>query len=122
MTGHEQAFHQLAFDDVSFHDLGDIGLASHPVPDSFRVNDEAWAIFAMIQATGLIGADNPLEPKPPDFLFEEGVQFHRPVRGTTPPWVFLGPFVNADENMMLESAHVYVTVVAYAPDDDPVRS
>lgn len=59
----------------------------------------------MIQAPRLIGANKAFQSEPSDFLFEERVELPRPVCGTTPSWVCVGPFVHADENMMLESAH-----------------
>lgn len=59
----------------------------------------------MIQAPRLIGANKAFQSEPSDFLFEERVELHRPVCSTTPSRVCVGPFVHADENMMLESAH-----------------
>ena len=59
----------------------------------------------MIQTPGLVGPDDALEPESLDFLFEECVQFRGPVVGTTPSRVALGPLINANENMMLESTH-----------------
>ena len=105
MSGHEEAFHQFALDHVPFHNFRDVGFIPHPIPDAFRINDDAGAVFAMIQTTRLVGADDAFEPKSLDFLFEEGVKFHGPVIGAAPSGVALGPLINANENMMLESTH-----------------
>ncbi len=102
---HEQALDQFALDHVSFHNFRDVGFVPDPIPDAFRINDDAGTIFAMIQTTGLVGPDDALESKPVDFPFEERMQFHGPVIGTAPSRVALGPLINANENMMLESTH-----------------
>ena len=109
VPGHEQAFDQFTLDHVSFHNFRDVGFAPDPIPDALRINDDAGTVFAMIQTPGLIGPDDALEPEPLDFLFEERVQFRGPVIGTAPSRVALGPLINANENMMLESTHAFVS-------------
>lgn len=44
MSGHEQAFHQFSLDHMPFHDFSDIGFVANPVPDPFRINDDAWTM------------------------------------------------------------------------------
>ena len=105
MLGHKQAFHQFTLDHVSFHDFRDVGFIADPIPDAFRINDDARTIFAMIQTPCLIGTDNAFEPKTLNFLFEKSVKFHGPVVSTAPSWVALGSLINANKNMMLESTH-----------------
>lgn len=109
VIGHEQAFHQFTFDHVPFHNFRHVGFIPHPIPDAFRINDDAGAIFAMIQTPRFVGTDDTFEPEALDFLFEEGVQFHGPVIGAAPSRVALGPLINANENMMLESTHDHVS-------------
>ncbi len=105
MPRHQQAFDQFTLDHVPFHDFSDVGLVPDPIPDAFRINDDAGTIFTMIQTPCLIGTDDAFEPEPLDFLFEERVKFHGPVIGTAPSRVALGPLINANENMMFESTH-----------------
>ena len=105
MPGHEQAFHQFALDHVAFHDFRDVGFIADPIPDAFRINDDAGAIFAMIQTSGLVGTDGTLETQTLNFLLEERVQLRGPVIGTAPSRVALGALIDADKNMMLESTH-----------------
>ena len=105
MSRHQQAFNQFTLDYVSFHNFCDVGFIPHPIPDAFRINDDAGTILAMIQTPCLVGTDDAFEPESLDFLFEEGVQFRGPVIGTAPSRVALGPLIHANENMMFESAH-----------------
>ena len=105
VPGHEQAFHQFSLDHVPFHNFRDVGFIPDPIPDAFRINDDAGPIFAMIQTPCLIGANNAFEPETLNLLLEERVEFRGPVVGAAPSRVALGPLINAHENMMLESAH-----------------
>ncbi len=110
MSRHEQTFNQFTFDHVSFHNFSDVGFIPHPIPDAFRINDNAGTIFTMIQTACLIRADNAFEPESLDFLFEERVQFHGSVVGTAPSRVTFGPLINADEDMMFKSTHESIFV------------
>ena len=105
VPGHEQAFHQFSLDHVSFHNFRDVGFIADPIPDALRINDDAGTIFAMIQAPGLVGTDDAFEAKALNFLLEECVKLRGTVIGTAPSRVTLGPLINANEDMMLESAH-----------------
>ena len=109
MSGHEQPFDQFTLDHVSFHNFSDVGFAPDPIPDAFRINHDAGTIFAMIQTPCLVGTDGALETEALNFLLEERVQFRGPVIGTAPFRVPLGPLIDANENMMLESAHACVS-------------
>jgi hypothetical protein len=43
---------------MPFHDLRDIGFCADPIPNSFGIDHHAGTEGTMVQATGLIGADN----------------------------------------------------------------
>ena len=109
MARHQQAFHQFTLDHVSFHDFGHVGFIAHPIPDPFRINDDARAIFAMIQTSRLVGANHAMEPEPLNFLFEEGVKFHGSIVRATSPRISFRALVDADKNMMFEATHVSVS-------------
>lgn len=109
MARHQQAFHQFTLDHVSFHDLGHVGFIAHPIPDSFRINDDARTIFAMIQTSRLVGANHAVDPEPLNFLFEEGVKFHGSIVRATSPGISFRALVDADKDMMFESTHVSVS-------------
>ena len=49
VAGHQQALHDLSPDHMLFHDLGDIGFLSGPIPHSFGIDDDAGAVFAVIE-------------------------------------------------------------------------
>ena len=108
MARHQQAFHQFTLDHVSFHDFGHVGFTAHPIPDPFRINDDARTVFAMIQTSRLVGANHAVESEPLNFLFEEGVKFPGPIVRATSPWISLRALVDADKDMMFESTHVSV--------------
>ena len=109
MVRHQQAFHQFTLDHVLFHDFGHVGFTAHPIPDPFRINDDARTIFAMIQASRLVGANHAFEPEPLNFLFEEGVKFHGSIVRATSPWISFRALIDADEDMMFESTHAPVS-------------
>ena len=109
MARHQQAFHQFTLDHVSFHDFGHVGFSAHPIPDPFRINDDARTIFAMIQTSRLVGANHAVDPEPLNFLFEEGVKFHGSIVRATSPGVSFRALVDADKDMMFESTHVSVS-------------
>jgi len=68
-------FYRLAANDVGFDDLFDICLGDVPVPDCVGVNDEVGAMFALVEAAGLIGTYFPFQSALGQFLFEEFLQF-----------------------------------------------
>lgn len=73
MVRHDQARDDFAPDDVAFHDFRDIRLGFDAVPDAFRVDNHAWTFGAMVQAPGLVRADDVLQVEPLCFLLEAGV-------------------------------------------------
>ena len=109
MARHQQAFHQFALDHVSFHDFGHVGFIAHPIPDPFRINDDARTVFAMIQTSRLVGANHAVEPEPLNFLFEEGVKVHGSIVRATSPGISFRALVDADKNMMFEATHISVS-------------
>lgn len=105
MVRHEQSGDNLALDDMPFHDLGHIGFRAHPVPDPIRVDDDAGPHFAMVEASGLVGADGPFEIQPFGFTLEMGVElFGAQVRAAAAR-IILGALVGADKDMTLEWWH-----------------
>ncbi|MBH0188914.1 MAG: squalene/phytoene synthase family protein [Nitrospira sp.] len=76
-----------------------------PVPDPFRVDDDTGSHFAMVEASGLVGADGPFEVQPFRFTLEMGVElFGSQVRAATAR-IILGALVGADKDMTLEWRH-----------------
>lgn len=105
MVRHEQAGDDLALDDMPFHDLGHIGFRAYPVPDPFRIDDDARPHFAMVEASGLVGADSSFEIQPLGFALEMGVELFRTQIGTAAARIVLGTLVGANKDMTLKWRH-----------------
>src|SRR5260221_2009284 len=69
------------------------------VPDRLRVNDDHRPVAALIEATGLVHPDGPLQPARGDFFLENPVHVQRAVERA----VFAA---GADEQMTLVLAHL----------------
>src|SRR5438094_1539195 len=90
---------------MAFHDLRDVSFRSHPVPDSFRINDHARAVLAMIQASGFVCPYCSFQPQPLHLFLEKGLETLRsPVRATAAR-IALRPLVHADEDVMFKCRH-----------------
>lgn len=77
MFGHEQPGDDFTLHHMPFHDLSHIGLRADPIPNSFGIDHHAGTEVTMVQATGLIGADNALEIESFGFAFEMSMKFFR---------------------------------------------
>ena len=106
MAGHQQAVHDPAGDYVLFHDLRDVRLRSSPIPHTFRIDDDAWTILAVIETSGLIGANDAFETQPAYFHFHKFLESNRATIGAAPARVALGTLVNAHKDMTAEIRHV----------------
>jgi hypothetical protein len=105
MIRHEQAFDYFALHYVTFHNFRHIGFGSHPIPDAFRVDDNAGTIFAVIQTACLIGSNPSFQPYSLDFFLEKRVQMLRSLVGATSAGIILGSLVDAHEYVPLEATH-----------------
>src|SRR5438094_560214 len=52
-----EPFDSLAFDDVRGQDLRQIRLLHARIPDVLRIDDDHWAVAALVEAAGLVDAD-----------------------------------------------------------------
>ena len=75
MVRHEQPGDNLTLYHVPFHDFRDIGFVADPVPDSFRIDDDAGTQVAMVEAPGFVRADQPFQVQALGFALEMGVEF-----------------------------------------------
>ena len=105
MIGHDETGHNLALDDVALHDFRHVGFVGDPVPDSFRVDDDAGSHRTMVEATGFICPHQPFEIQTFRFALEMGVEFFRSPVGAAAARIVLGPLIDADENMTLKRWH-----------------
>jgi hypothetical protein len=54
----------------------------------------------MVETTGLVGPDHPLQPESLDFLFKEGMQPLRALIGAAASRIIFWPLIDANEDMM----------------------
>src|SRR5438105_14581511 len=89
-----------------FHNFGDIGFRSSPVPHPFGIHDNAGTILAVIETPGLIGANDAFETQPVYFHFHKFLEPNRAAIGAAPTRVALGTLVNAHKDVTAEIRHV----------------
>jgi hypothetical protein len=77
MFRHEQPGDDFTLHHMSFHDFRDIGFRADPVPNSLRVDYDAWTEVTMVKTTSLIGADNAFKIESLGFAFEMSMKFFR---------------------------------------------
>ena len=56
-----EAFYRLSRFDVGRDDLVDVGFGDVAVPDGFGIDDYVGAVLALVEASGLVGADAAFE-------------------------------------------------------------
>ncbi len=105
MAGHEEAFDDFPLENVAFDDFSHVRLGPNPIPHAFRVDDDAGTICAVIETSGFVGTDEPLEVVTFEFLLEKGMQLLAPTVCTAAAWIVLRAPVDADKNVMLKGFH-----------------
>lgn len=108
MIRHQQPSHEFTFKDMAFHDLGNICLSAHPIPDSFRVDHDTGTQLTMIKAPRLVRAYQTLEVEAFSFALEMRVEPGRSQIRAASTRVIFRAFVDANENMSLEGRHIPV--------------
>lgn len=108
MIRHQQPSYEFTFKDMAFHDLGNIGLSAHPIPDSFRVDHDTGTELTVIEAPGLVRAYQTLEVEAFSFALEMRVEPSRSQIRTAATRVIFRTFVDANENMSLKGRHIPV--------------
>ncbi len=106
----QQAFYRTSSDDVAIDDLADVGGGDASVPDGFRINDYGWPVLALIEASGLVGTDGPLNSPLGKFLLKEFLEARLSFRIAAAARVLGRALVAADEDMLFELGHA-VTVL-----------
>jgi hypothetical protein len=65
-----EALDGTVVDEVLGDDLIDVASMNVAVPDGLGIDDDYWAVFALVEASGFIGADVVLEAGFLDGIFE----------------------------------------------------
>jgi hypothetical protein len=103
--GQAESFDWLTCDDVGVDDLVDVGFGNVSVPDGVGVDDDVRAVLALIEASGLVGADAAFQSTLGEFLLEK---FLEPGFGggiATSAGMACGALVSADEDVFFEFRH-----------------
>ena len=73
-VGQTQSLHRTAPHQMGGNNFVHIGFSDVPVPDSFRIDDHGWSMFALVEAAGLIDADASLKARRIHSLLEACLQ------------------------------------------------
>jgi hypothetical protein len=103
-VGNDQALNRLPADDVRLDDFVHVFRLNASIPDRFRVNDHSWPQFALIQATGFVGADI-FNSELRQLGLEQALEFALTGGIATAARVALFPLIHADKNMFVEFGH-----------------
>ena len=106
-VGDHQPLHRLPAQDVRVDNFVNVFGLDASVPDRFRINHHSWAQFALIQATGFIGADV-FDSALGQLGFEQALQFALAGGIATAARVACFALIHADKNMFGEFGHELV--------------
>lgn len=98
-----QPFHRAAVDQVLFDDLRGIFRLHVPVPDRLRIHDHRRAMFALIEAAGLVDANRVPQARGLRKLLKLGVQLALSIRSARGPRRTLRADVVANKNVVFEN-------------------
>src|SRR5512143_760117 len=73
--------------DVRIENLVDIFRGDVSIPNRLRINNDIRAVLALVEASGLIGADLSLQAAPRDSCLEKLVQFSAAIGVAASAWM-----------------------------------
>jgi len=100
-----QPLDRLTVDDVRIDDLVHVSSFLHGIPDGLRIHDYRRAVFALIQAPGLIRANRIFDSPLREFGFECSVQVARLLRIAASARMVSRTGVGADKKMVFKLWH-----------------
>jgi hypothetical protein len=103
--GEPQAFNGPAMDEVFAHDFIDIFESHKAVPDRFGIDHDGRPMLALVEAAGLVGANQMLEAGIFDGVLEGRFDLLAAFGKTTWTGRGLVALIRADEDMVLEFRH-----------------
>jgi hypothetical protein len=98
-VGEAEALDGTAGDEVLVDDFGGVFRADVAVPDGLGVDDDGVAVFALIEAAGLVDADAGGKAGGLDELLDGGVEFALAVGVAGGAWGVGGAGVGADKDV-----------------------
>jgi hypothetical protein len=105
VIGHDETSHDLAFNDVAFHDFRHVGIGFDLIPHAFGIDHHAWPFCAVIEAPGFIRANDVFQVQPLRFLLEAGVERFRSELGAAPTRIVGAPLIRTDEDVAFVPRH-----------------
>src|SRR5262249_3663643 len=100
-----QSFDRLSAYNVGVHDFIHISQSDSAVPHSFRVNHHVRTMLALVEASGLVCADTPVQAALGKFLLELLLQLRLASGIATSARMPRRAHVSTDENVALEFRH-----------------
>jgi hypothetical protein len=100
-----QSFYRLSADDVLLNDFIDVGQSDASVPDCLGIDDDIRPVFALVEASCLIGADSALQSALGKFDLEQLLKFGLGGGIATSAGMSGRTLVAADKNVALEFRH-----------------
>jgi hypothetical protein len=95
----------LATQDVAVDDFGHIRFCHAAVPNRVRIHDHRWAMLALIEAPGLVGANTAVQAAVGQRFLERLLQPIVRVRITRPARMTGLALIAADEDVSFERRH-----------------
>jgi hypothetical protein len=104
-AGEAQAFHRAAVDEVFGDDFAHVLKLDEAIPDGLGIDHHRGAVLALIEAAGLVGADEMLEASVFDGVFECGFELLTAMRKAA--WARRGlvALVRTDKDVVLKFRH-----------------
>jgi hypothetical protein len=104
-VGKSQALDWLSADNVRVDDFFHIGFRYESIPDRLGINNDRWAVLALIEASREVGTDAALQSTFRDFLFKQLVQFTFVQRIAASAGISRRALVSANKNVFFEPRH-----------------
>jgi tRNA A-37 threonylcarbamoyl transferase component Bud32 len=106
LVGLQQALHDLAAEEVLVDDLGDVVDGDVRVPDLLRVDDDADAVLALVEAAGIVRPHDLGDAARCELGLELVADLHASLGLAAPLGVVGRALVDADEDVALKARHL----------------
>jgi hypothetical protein len=104
--GNAQAFDWTAIQNVRLYNFVDVSRTNAAVPDLIGINYNCRSEFALIEASGFVGA-NQFHTALRELRFEQALQFALPGGIAASARMAFFALIHADENVFCELRHVF---------------
>lgn len=105
LVGDHQSLDRLIADDVRVNDLVNIGRGNVAVPDGFRINDNRWAVLALVKTPGFVSADGAFDSALCEFGLEGSMKVSVAGAIAAATRMIVRTLVGADKDVLFELRH-----------------